>query len=127
VSTLALVLIAVGAVLLVLFLGGVLYTILRERRTRDLDAHRIAEADRALATARATDRGWDRALLEQAAHAALAQERPGLSYDALELTLVDDAPGVTDDRAHLVASSPEGPVRVVLCRDEGGWKLERIA
>src|SRR5215212_5004311 len=77
VSTLALVLIAVGAVLLVLFLGGVLYTILRERRTRDLDAHRIAEADRALATARATDRGWDRAFLEQAAHAALAQERPG--------------------------------------------------
>ena len=125
-STLAIVLLAVAAVLLLLFLGGLAYTVLRERRTRARDAQEIAEADRALEAARAADRGWERAALERAAREAIASERPGFEYDSLALVLVDDRPGVTEDRAHLVASSPDGDVRVILSRDELGWRLERL-
>jgi hypothetical protein len=127
VSTLATVLIVVGGVLLLLFLGGLAYSVRRERRTRARDARDIAAADRALEAARAADRGWDREALERAAHAAIAAERPGFAYDSLDLVLVDDRPGVTEDRAHLVASSSDGAIRVILSRDERGWTLERLA
>ena len=126
VATLAIVLIVVGGVFLLLFLGGLVYSIRRERRTRVRDAREIAEADRALEAARAADRGWDREALERAARDALAAERPGFGYDSLALVLVDDRPGVTEDRAHLVASSANGDVRVVLSRDESGWQVERL-
>jgi cbb3-type cytochrome oxidase subunit 3 len=126
-STLAIVLVAVGGVLLLLFLGGLLYTLAHERRTRARDARQIAEADRAFETARAADRGWDRDHLERVAQEALAAERPEFHYDSLAIVLVDDEPGVVEDRCHLVARSRDGDVRVVLCRDESGWQLERLA
>lgn len=125
-STLAIILIAVGAVLLALFLGGLLLSLRRQRRGRSAYARHIAEADRALERARASDRGWDRAALELAARDALAAERPGWSYHTLELVLVDDRPGVHEDRAHMMARSPEGDVRVVLLRGEHGWSIERL-
>jgi hypothetical protein len=124
-STLAVILIVVGAVLLLLLLGG--YAVMR-RRVRDEDiGSKIAEADRALEQARAADRGWDRVVLEQACQAALRSERPDVAYEAVQLVLVDDRPGVTDDRAHLVATGPGGSARVVLGRREGGdWTVERV-
>ena len=124
-STLAIVLIAIAAVLLVLLVGGAL---VNRRRVADPDyLRKIEAADRALEQARAADRGWDRAVLEQACHAALRSERPDLRYEAIQLVLVDDRPGVTDDRAHLVASGPGGSARVVLGRREGGdWIVEQV-
>ena len=127
VSTLAIVLIVVGGVFMLLFLGGLAYTVRRERRTRVVDARRIADADHALERARAADRGWDRDMLDRAAQEAIARERPGWRYDALELVLVDDRPGVNEDRAHLVATSAEGDLRLVLARDESGWHVESLA
>jgi cbb3-type cytochrome oxidase subunit 3 len=126
VSTLAIVLLVLAALFLLLFLGGLVYSGRRRRRTESTYARHIAEADRALEAARAADRGWDRAALERAASEAIAAERPGFRYDALELVLVDDRPGVREDRAHFVATSPEGDLRVVLARDESGWRLERL-
>jgi hypothetical protein len=125
VSTLGIVLIAVGALLLLLFLGGFLRA--RARANRPEYADHVAAADRALEQARASDRGWDRELLRQAALAALEAERPGSQWDGVELVLVDDKPGVTDDVAHLVASGPGGQARVVLTRREGGdWYSQRV-
>lgn len=126
VSTLAVILIAVGGVLLFLFLGGLVLSLRRQRRVGTAQARHIAEADRALERARATDRGWDREALERAARAAIAAERPGWSYDDLQLVLVDDRPGVREDRAHIVATSRDGDVRIVLLRGEKGWALERV-
>ena len=41
--------------------------------------------------------------------------------------LVDDRPGVTDDRAHLVARGSAGEARVILARREGGdWFAEHV-
>jgi hypothetical protein len=125
-SVVAIVLIAVGAVLLVFLAGG--YVVARRRAQRgDLSA-RIADADRALEHARAEDRGWDRAVLVRACEDALRAERPEQRYDAIELVLVDDRPGVVDDRAHLVARGGHGrEARVILARREGGdWMVERV-
>jgi cbb3-type cytochrome oxidase subunit 3 len=125
-STLAIILVAVGGALALLFLGGVVYTMRRQRRNRSVYARHIAEADRALERARAADRGWDRELLESAARDALASERPEWLYDELQLVLVDDRPGVSEDRAHLVATSDEGDLRLVLRRRDDAWELERL-
>jgi hypothetical protein len=120
------VVIVVVAVLLVLFFVGGLYVSRRRLEAPDYAAH-VAAADRALEEARAADRGWDRELLERAAREALASERPGSSYTELHLVLVDDRPGMTEDRAHFVAVGADGQARLVLTRAEGGdWILDRI-
>ena len=124
-STLAIVLIVLGAVLLLLFIGG--FIAARRRANRPEVAEHIRHADQALEQARATDRGWDRARLEQTARSALDEQRPGSSFDTIHLVLVDDRPGVVDDTAHLVGSGPDGEARVVLSRREGGeWFAERV-
>lgn len=110
---------------MLLFVGGFLRA--RGRANRPEYGAHVAAADRALEQARASDRGWDRELLREAALAALASERPGSEWDGVELVLVDDKPGVTDDVAHLVATGPGGQARVVLARREGGdWYSQRI-
>jgi hypothetical protein len=124
-SVLAIVLIVVGVLLVLLFVGGLVGA--RRRADRPGAAENILAADRALERARASDRGWDRELLEQTARAALAEQRAGSTWDAIELELVDDRPGTAEDAAHLVASGPDGSVRVVLARTEGGeWYAERV-
>jgi hypothetical protein len=124
-STLSIVLIAVGALLLVLFIGG--YIAARRRANRPEVAAHIRHADQALEQARAGDRGWDRALLDQAARAALEEHRPGSSWDSVDLVLVDDRPGVTEDTAHFVGRAADGQARVVLSRREGGeWFAESV-
>jgi len=124
-STLAIVLIVIGVVLLALFVGGLV--VARRRLERPEFSADVAKADRALESARAADRGWNRQLLHDAARQALAVERPGFEPETLDLVLVDDRPGVEDDRAHVVAVGSEGKARVVLARDrEGRWTLERV-
>ena len=124
-SVLAIVLIVVGALLLALLIGG--YVVTRRRVGSSDYTKNIEEADRALEHARAEDRGWDRAALELACQAALRTERPGVEYEVIDLVLVDDRPGVVDDRAHLVARGAGGHARVILGRREGGdWTVERV-
>lgn len=123
-STLAIVLIAVGVLLLLLLVAG---SIVARRRTGGDYAEHVAQADQALEAARAADRGWDRELLERTARAALERERPGWAYDELHLVLVDDRPGVVDDRAHLVAVGDGSEARLVLTREAGGdWVVEAV-
>ena len=40
--------------------------------------------------------------------------------------LVDDRPGIEQDRAHFVASGAGESARVVLARTDAGWAVERI-
>jgi hypothetical protein len=125
-SALAIVLIVIAVLVVALFVGGLVASARRERQfAREREEH-IAAADMALQQARAADRGWDRETLEEAAHRAVAQARPGFSYEGLHLVLVDDRPGVTEDRAHFVASGRDGELRVVLTRRDAGWVAERV-
>jgi hypothetical protein len=124
-STVAVVLIVVGAVLLLLFVGG--FVAARRRIAHPDRDRRIAAVDQALEQARAGDRGWDRDAMAGVAGKALRSQRPDFSWEAIELVLVDDRPGVEDDRAHLVARGAQGEARVILARRTGGeWFAESI-
>ena len=124
-STLAIVLIVLAVILLLLFIGGFAYS---RRRLQEPGFHQhVRRADQMLEQARANDRGWDRDLLEAAARSALAADRANFPVDELHLVLVDDRPGVEEDRAHMLAVGDSGEARVVLTRDPAGnWVLDRI-
>ena len=110
-------LIVLGAILVVLFIGGLIAA--RQRA-------RARQGDLALTLARAADKGWERVMLEEAARKILAEERPGWRYDRLDLVLVDDRPGVTEDTAHFLATAPDDEVRIVLTRVVGGAWIAKI-
>jgi len=125
-STVAIVLIALGVVLLLFFVGGLLGVRARARRQASTFADNVRAADEALEQARALDKGWHRETMEGVARAAIEQARPGWPYEALQLILVDDRPGVEEDRAHFVASGPDGEARVIMAREGDRWVSERV-
>jgi hypothetical protein len=126
-STLAIVLIVVGVIVLIALILGFLGTRARDRRLAGSWEEHVRSADAALAHAAATDRGWAREVMEQAARDALAEDRPGWGYGPLHLILVDDRPGIEEDRAHFVAVGDGGDeARVVLSRQGDRWVAERI-
>jgi hypothetical protein len=125
-STLAVILIVGGVVILLFVVGGLLAVRRRDERQAGVYAQHVAAADAALEQARALDRGWHRETMEHAARAALREQRPDHTYDELHLVLVDDQPGVDQDRAHFVAVGPGQDVRVVLTRDGDRWGAERV-
>ena len=124
-STRAIVLIAFGALLAILFVAGFVAA-RRHAAGPEVEDH-IRAADRALEQARASDRGWDRDNMTQAAGQAIAERRPEYEWETIALVLVEDRPGVAEDRAQLLASGPHGECRVVLARREGGeWFAELV-
>lgn len=125
-SSLAIILIAAAAVVALLAIGGAVAAGRRLRGHEDEYRTHLAAADHALEAARASDRGWDRGVMEDVARTALNEQRPGWSFRTLELVLVDDRPGVTDDRAQFEASDGDERVIVVLARGESGWTAEQV-
>jgi len=127
ISTLAIVLVAVGAVIALLLVLGLLGARARDRRRAGSWEEAVRSADAALAQAAASDRGWHREAMESAARAALDEARPGWPYGNLHLVLVDDRPGIDEDRAHFVAIDDDGQeARVVLSREGDRWSAERV-
>jgi hypothetical protein len=127
ISTFAIVLIALGAVIGILLLLGFLGARARDRRQAGSWEEHVRSADAALAQAAASDRGWQRGVMEQAARTALEQQRPGWSYGDLHLVLVDDRPGIDEDRAHFVAVGDGGDeARVVVSRQGDHWSAESV-
>lgn len=115
------VVLVVFTVVVVLLLTGLLANRRQEQRGAAHYRDHVLEADDALERARAADKGWDRALLDEAAGRYLQEARPGWNYEGLHLVLVDDREGVAEDRAHLIATGSDGETRVVLARRDGGW------
>ena len=126
-SVLAIVLIIVGVtVLFALFLGYLGVRARDERQAGTWEAE-VRAADGALAQAAASDRGWHRELMEEAARTALTESRPDWRFDVIHLVLVDDRPGIEEDRAHFVAVAEGGDeARVVLSRQGDQWVAESI-
>jgi hypothetical protein len=121
--------IIVAAVLLVLalvFVGGLLGARRRDRLRAARFEPDVKAADRALQQARASDRGWDRGVMEEACRRALSEQRPGFTFDHLHLVLVDDKPGVDEDRAHFIAMGDHGEAKVVLARSGEHWGAEQV-
>ena len=119
------VLVIVGLLVLLAVGGAFAAGQRRQRRVRAFDRH-VEEANRALAAARATDRGWDRDDLEHAARSAISRERPGLRVSELILEQVVDRPGTDDDKAVFRAVHPDGEARVTLGRVNGVWTAEAV-
>jgi hypothetical protein len=115
------VLLALVALVVLLFAGGyVANARVNAARQRRLREH-IAEADKALAEARATDRGWDREVLEAAARAALETRRPGIPVERMELVQVVDLPGTDEDSAVFLVLTSDGEERLELVRSGDRW------
>jgi hypothetical protein len=126
-STLAIVLIVFGVIVLIALILGFLGIRARDRRQAGHWEEHVRDADAALAQAAASDRGWQRELMESAARAALADRRPDWSYGDLHLVLVDDRPGTEEDRAHFVAVGEGGDeARVVVSREGDRWIAESV-
>jgi hypothetical protein len=127
ISTFAIVLIAVVAVLALFLLVGFLGTRARDRHQAGSWEESVRSADAALAQAAASDRGWQRDAMESAARAALDEHRPGWRFGVIHLVLVDDRPGIEEDRAHFVAVGDGGDeARVILSRQGDRWSAERV-
>jgi Flp pilus assembly protein TadB len=127
ISTFAILLIAVVAVILLFLVLGFIGTRARDRHQAGSWEEAVRSADAALAQAAASDRGWHRESMESVARAALEQQRPGWRYRALHLVEVDDRPGIEEDRAQFVAVGDAGDeVTVVLSREGDRWSAERV-
>jgi hypothetical protein len=122
IAVLPAVLLILAALLVVLFVGG-LITSGRRRRVMAERLHaQIEAADAALADARASDRGWERHAIEAAARSALAQRRPDADVKELQLVQVVDRPGTDADEAVLRAIFADGREdTVALGRRDGAW------
>ncbi|HKP88459.1 MAG TPA: hypothetical protein VJT75_00655 [Thermoleophilaceae bacterium] len=124
-STLAVIIVVISVLAVIFFIGG--FIAVRRRAARPEVEEHIRHADRALEQARAKDRGWHRESMLGVASEALRERHPDHEWPAVELVLVEDRPGVTEDRAHMVCAGPQGPVRVILARREGGeWFAEQV-
>jgi hypothetical protein len=120
VSALAIIVVVVLAVLVLLIVGGL---IANGRHTRAEDPQlreTLREADRALALARAEDRGWDRQALEAAAREAFAARSP-IEPRELQLVHVIDRPGTEDDQCIFRVITDVGSEDILLVRSGGAW------
>ena len=122
-----LILIIIGVITLLavlFFVGGYVAS---RRRNEDWAQH-VAEAEQALELAWAADKGWDPEVLHRSAREALGSHKPGFEYTDVHLVVVEDRPGVEEDKAQLVAVGQDGEARVVLARDaDGGWRVESVS
>jgi hypothetical protein len=122
VSTLEIVLIAAAALLVLLFIGGL---IAAGRRADALEGElqtRLTAANQALAQAHAQDKGWKRATIEKAAREAFTKANKGVTIDALHLVQVVDRPGVDADEAVFHVKTGDETSVVKLDRAGGKWR-----
>ncbi len=107
-----------------LFVGGLIARRRHDERLAPRYLQDVAEADNALEQARAEDKGWDRDDMQALARQALETAHPGTNFERLHLILVDDRPGIDEDRAHYEAWDGDRSVRVVLTRSDAGWAAD---
>lgn len=122
VSTLGIVLIVLAVVILLLAAGG--YAAATRRTTShagDLQRE-LATAERELARAHASDKGWDPALLATAARDAATERFGDATVGDPLLVQVVDRPGTDADQAiFLVKTADGGEHRMTLGRAGGVW------
>jgi hypothetical protein len=122
VSAIAVILLDVVLLVVLLIVGGLVANARRARGGEDELLAALREADRALAVARAVDRGWDREAMEAAARAAFAARSPAEIAELLLLQVVD-RPGTEEDQALFRVVTDAGSEEILLVRDDAGaWR-----
>jgi hypothetical protein len=109
-------LIIVLVVIVVLAVGGIIARTQQLKRSRPAFERSLEQVNRDLAAAAASDRGWDRTTLEDAARRIYASEHGG---EPVELVLVEvrDRPGTDEDEAVFRC----GDRHLTLGRQDGHW------
>jgi hypothetical protein len=120
VSAIAIILIIVVVLLVLLIVGGLVANGRRAREQEDETLSAVREADQALALARASDRGWERAVLEAAAREAFAARSPAEVRELLLMRVVD-RPGTEEDQALFRVVTDVGSEEILLVRHGGAW------
>ena len=121
-SAIAVILLVVVLLVVLLIVGGLVANARRARGGEDELLAALREADRALAVARAVDRGWDREAMEAAARAAFAARSPAEIGELLLLQVVD-RPGTEEDQALFRVVTDAGSEEILLVRDDAGaWR-----
>jgi len=109
-------------VIVVLAVGGIIARTRQLRRSRPAFERSLEQVNRDLAAAAASDRGWDRATLEDAARRIYASEHGGEPPELL-LVEVRDRPGTEEDEAVFRC----GDKHLTLGRRDGEWVHEAQA
>ena len=109
-------------VLLLLAIGGYIARTQQLKRSRPAYERSLDQVNRELAAAAASDRGWDRSTLEDAARRIYASERGGDPPDLL-LVEVRDRPGTDEDQAVFRC----GTEQLTLGRRDGEWVRDSLS
>jgi hypothetical protein len=107
--------------LVLLFAGGMAGNSKQRKQHETELADQINAANNNLAAARASDRGWDLALLEAAARSAFTAGRPGETIQRMNLVQVVDRPGTDEDRALMRVTYFTGEQEIELQRTGDSW------
>ena len=120
-SVLSIIIIVVILLAVIFAIGGY---VAMSRRTQAREGgflDELKKADRELAQAHATDKGWDRATLEAAARSAAAERFATADIGELQLVQVVDKPGTDADQAIFRVTTADGTHTVTLGRTGGVW------
>jgi hypothetical protein len=120
VSALEIVIVVLVLLIVVLVAGGIVATGRRQRADDPALRAELEVANEALALAHATDKGWERSLLEEACRAAFA-ERSAAEIRELQLVQVVDKPGTEEDQAVFRVITEHGSEHLHLDRHGDTW------
>jgi hypothetical protein len=120
VNALEIIIVVVVLLVIVLGIGGYVAVGRRQRADEPELAAELEQANEALAIARASDKGWERSLLDEACRLAFA-DRSTAEIRELQLVQVVDKPGTEDDQAVFRVITDHGSEMVHLDRRGDAW------
>jgi hypothetical protein len=122
VTTLGIVLIAIGALIVLMTAGGWVAATRRARAHEEALLRELEMAQRALSQAQALDRGWDRTVMDAAARDAAARRLGDGAFAQPQLVQVIDKPGTEYDQAvYRVVTGDGEEHRITLGRSGDVW------
>ena len=119
-NALEIVVLVIVVLVLILGIGGYIATGRRAARDDEALHKELDAANEALALARASDKGWERSLLDEACRAAFA-ERSAADIRELQLVQVVDKPGTDEDQAVFRVVTDHGSEYLHLDRRGDVW------
>jgi hypothetical protein len=120
VNALEIVVIVIVLLVLLLGIGGYLASGRRQRADQASLDRELEAANEAFALARASDKGWERSILDEACRAAFA-DRSTAEIRELQLVQVVDKPGTEEDQAVFRVVTDHGSEYLHLDRHGDAW------
>ncbi len=120
-TALSIILFVLVLLVLVLVAGGYVAMTRRTSSREGTLLEQLSQAERELARAHAADKGWDPALLQEAARAAADARFGAGAVTGLQLVQVVDKPGTDADQAVFRVETADGEQSLVLGRTGGVW------